>query len=136
MTVTIIVGLPGSGKTTYAKTLPGRLFDDVAMSRRGMDDLKAYLSTGSDAVITDVFNTAPAIRSATEETIRRAANDSNITINWVFFENDPEACYHNVIQRNAGSHAEFKLISWETIKEKSAVYTIPEGAVTRKVYRP
>ena len=56
-------------------------------------------------------------------------NKKNVKIDWIFFENDPEACLNNV--NNRGDESK-KVDGF--IKNLSQFYTIPPGSNTIKVY--
>jgi broad-specificity NMP kinase len=88
----VIIGLPGSGKTTFAKTLGGRLVDDATQNE---DELMAALRSDGLVVITDVnavFSTHEAIVALIR---KHRAGD----IWFICYENDPAACWLNLCER-------------------------------------
>lgn len=96
--VTIIVGLPGSGKTYLANHFAQQhnavVFDDIV--REDIPRLLTALAAGQDCVVTDPHLCDEAQRKACATMV--AEHDTQ----WVFFANDPDACLRNVAQRNDG----------------------------------
>ena len=110
--VTFVTGLPGSGKTTYAKKVVSEtgatFFNDY--KNKSINDNPALcmspqyqkligaLKNGLDCIVTDVdFYKSAARREATEDL--KARFGERIDIRWVFFERDIEACVQNVCYR-------------------------------------
>lgn len=146
--ITMIVGLPGSGKTTYAKNLltaayPQRLFDDPSTNKKGIEDLRLYVRNGGHAIVTDVYCTDPEVREiATAKMLSWSQDDWNpnskykVTLKWVFFENDLDACLANIKRRNEADPKLYRLISEPYLREASRRYIIPDGAQVLPVYKP
>lgn len=91
MRITLIIGLPASGKTTYAKTLGGFLVDDP----KSINELPAECD---HLIITDPnfciqYNLDRAIA------ILKKKYGETIIIDRIYFENDPIQCYKNSIKR-------------------------------------
>ena len=91
MQITLIIGLPASGKTTYAKTLGGFLVDDP----QSVTELPLHCE---HLVITDPnfcieYNLNSAI------TILRKKYGESVVIDRIYFENDPIQCYKNAVKR-------------------------------------
>jgi broad-specificity NMP kinase len=139
-TLTIYVGLPGSGKTTMAQAqitdlekfgLTVRLFDDVAATKKGINELTAYLFSQETvhAIVTDIFGIEDHVRKAMMKQFYPLAD-----IHWGFFANDPEACIVNVEARYKSVPVYAHKISPDFIRELSKHYTIPEGSVVIPVY--
>lgn len=129
---TIIIGLPGSGKTTLAKSMLNHqniLLDDLSMDmHEGV--VRFAQSNKKNVIITD-----PRLCGVAEEQIaqvirRYFGNDSEqFDFEFIYFENDPEACLVNAKRDPKPGGAE------SFIKMMTKYYTIPEGAVTIPVYK-
>lgn len=133
--VFIIVGLPGSGKTTHAKNFPlprFRMFDDPSVSEKGLADLKEHIQNGGNAVITDVYAITSAIREVAENKLREWGATN---IEWIFFTNDPEACIANIKRRNE-EDPNYRLIPDGFVREASRQYQIPDGSTVVPVFKP
>lgn len=92
----VIIGLPGSGKTTFANALGGRLVDDATQNE---DELYDALASDEElVVITDVN----AIYSRREQIISLIASKVKRKVEIICYENDPEACWANVCARGDG----------------------------------
>ena len=124
--ITFIVGLPASGKTTYARTLPGTLLDDFA-SQKSLSIPK--LPETGDLVLTDPKLCHPFSRGVVAEFVRlqRPVDE----FRWIFFANDPAQCLENSRAEDRGGKEVDGYIRMMT-----KWYTIPEGAETIPVWRP
>ena len=89
MRAILVIGLPGSGKTTYAKTLGGLLVDDPM-----------YLTNTLNGPEPLVVITDPMAVSASRKSIEARISDRELTL--VCFENDPVACWANLEHRGDG----------------------------------
>lgn len=121
MLITLIIGLPASGKTSYAyKMITDVLIDDP----RNLDDVKGYDGVES-IVITDPY-------FCVEETLHKAVQTLgviylNTEFEFVYFENNPENCL-----RNAKNRPQKKTDN--LIKQLSKVYNPPSDAIPVKDY--
>jgi hypothetical protein len=119
-----IVGMPGAGKThlgaEYA-TQGYLVFDDLGRASKKEDALRA-IAEGKKVVIIDPHLCFPENRKAVERLV-------STTIEWIFFENNPEQCLLNVKKRNDGRKVE------NFIRLIAKHYKVPEGAVSLPVYK-
>jgi hypothetical protein len=124
--VTLIVGLPGSGKTYHAKQLAEKtqamLFDDI--TKNDLLALYEALESNKDCIITDPFLCNPNIRAMAITNLNQYVDDINI----IYLENNINAALYNVKKRNDG-----RIIHSRWIKELSEIYTIPDNAEIRKI---
>lgn len=120
--ITLIVGLPGSGKTTLGKQLESQgsyFIDDISIS--GIDVLQEAIKVHDHVVVADIF----LCREKERQRAIRFLKDCEIE--WVFFENDPIKCLANVKQRNDGRKVE------GMVQQLSKEYIIPDGAILLSV---
>jgi tRNA uridine 5-carbamoylmethylation protein Kti12 len=93
-----IVGLPGCGKTHYASKLA-----KSSNNAHIIDDIKSISDLPENGKYTDIIITDPYFCM---DTVRELAlthlTNKYTSIEWVFFENDPEKCITNVLHRNDG----------------------------------
>ena len=118
--VVLVAGLPGSGKTYYAKARlkhsPGLLIDDI-------DDLhllEAAVRQNPVVYITDPHFCIDGVRQKAEQVF---SSIGNVEIEWVFFENDPHKCERNIEYRNDGRRVDI------TLKHLSRLYNPPADAL-------
>lgn len=130
----IIVGLPGSGKTTFANSLlkvshKAILLDDLSRDFIGGVD-KFNEAKSRMVIITD-----PRMCGVAEDKIIDVINkhfkddsDSHV-FDFYYFANDPEACIINSRRSPKPGGTENFIRHW------TKHYTIPKGAVVLPVYR-
>lgn len=123
MKFTMLVGLPGSGKTHFGNGLGLPFFDDLT-ENGGLD---ALLNLSDDAVISDFGFLLETTRKAAVSKLLTQFPDS--TFEWVVWENDPEACFKNIVRRNDGRN-----LSIDTLRVLSKLYTYPSTEEIRSVY--
>lgn len=121
--ITVLVGLPGSGKSYYIKQNSDSktiIVDDPKNANELPDKLT------SDLIIADCH----LCREKTRESLNKILQIRypKAEINYVFFENNPEQCLKNVKFRNDGRFVE------PTIKNYSKEYSIPENATVLPVF--
>jgi hypothetical protein len=156
VTITLVVGLPGSGKSTYIARMQRdqpNLFvvhdfkketlDGTARfsSSRDFDGLIAALRAGRDAALDDIGFCHPEarkwaerdIRSALDHRIVSASPPANLNFRWVFFENDPAKCEAN-IRRRAKIETDRDLDKeLAYLNKHSPNYVPPEGAPAKVI---
>jgi len=134
--ILFIVGLPGSGKTRLAQQINKdnnyeyKIIDDP----KDFDiDVKPYLNR--NIIITDPNLCFENNRQKATSLINHESPDSSIE--WIFFENDPESCLLNAEVRNRANSISFKPAKKvdSFIKNLSKHYTIPESANIVSVYK-
>jgi|ERR1035438_8504276 hypothetical protein len=149
-TVTILIGLPGSGKTTYLdRELPTHLrdccFDNfhecsldntgTFIRSRSYEKLKVLLRDGMNCLISDIEYCRTERLLDAEENLRALAQELGIGIRIVrrHFENDPNACRHNIVHRYSQDSRRDYIQELKKVDELSRVYECPsEGAVPVK----
>lgn len=141
--ITIIIGLPGSWKTTYINNNSEEFKNAVICddyhkssynrSRKFEDsvyyqDLKEALKNWKDAVMCDIAWCKIERREILKQNIQNILEEVGIDaeITFICFKNDPESCKKNVLKRNREGRVEREM---EFIDEVSVHYVIPENAV-------
>ena len=121
--VLCLVGLPGAGKTYRARQLEadGWVVVDDPTIVTGQARIREALATGRDVVIADPHLCRLTARIAATKFL----NQFHVDVEWVYFANDLETCWHNVQQRTDGRDIVFK-----EVQQFSRNYTIPAGGVT------
>lgn len=128
--VIAIVGLPASGKTTYAKELMSSdpehfvLIDDPKNYTRDIENVLKSLPPDTTAIITDPHLCVTRLRETLVERFSRLGFE----ISWIFFENDPEACKKNYVRRH--SREKFADIRWF-----SSEYQVPSDVIPVPVWK-
>jgi hypothetical protein len=139
-TLTIIAGLPGSGKSWYIAEREASdklvLISDDFLAGSGtwrcadapnFNNVVSAINSGADCIIADIAFCFSTKRSEVEQEIRMRCPD--VKIEYVYFENDPEKCVANVI--TADRHDTAARIA--RIREYAPRYDIPDGVVVRPV---
>lgn len=103
--IVLVAGLPGSGKTTLLRQLEAEGFfiaDDCNRNwRRYVGEAIQAAQSGKHVAISDIMFTQQEWRDKIEEEITAAC--PCVPFVWVVFENNPEQCLENAIQRNRTS---------------------------------
>lgn len=129
----MIVGLPGSGKTTLANEMVGKvenvlLIDDMSLNLNKCSEFLWFKH--SCLIITD-----PYLCGVPEHKMRDKINDTftgdfYFDFHFIYFENDLAACMANAARApKPGGTDNFS-------KHLSRTYTIPLNADVRKVWKP
>jgi hypothetical protein len=122
ITITLIVGLPGSGKTMLANDKVAKTGGIVIDDIKTRDDIIEAISEGYDYI----YVTDPHL--CRESVLTNAKNyidtlEQTHTLECIFFKNNPEQCLKNVEARNDGRDVK------ETIKRYTKIYRPPSNAL-------
>jgi hypothetical protein len=104
VTITLLIGLPGSGKTYLGNKLSqetGAVFiDDI----KSTNQLSIPFAANKDIIIADMALCSTNTRLECIRILELMAKEANIVliINKIFFENNPQKCLANVEYRNDG----------------------------------
>lgn len=123
--IVFVVGLPGSGKTLYARERAereGRILVDDPRDAEALCHMEALVAGGRSIIVTDPNLCFPDVRELA------AGRFAGQTVEWVYFENDPERCLYNSTGRGRQVEGFIRLAS--------KYYQIPEGGQVRPVWRP
>lgn len=140
--IILIAGLPGSGKTEYMKgrqqegwsiidDFKANAFSDssVFCHSRNYEALIMALREGHKYLVADIDFCKANSRHEAEAVLRTQIPE--LTLSWLFFENDFHACQAN-IRRRASRSIEDNL---RALHQYSALYQIPNGAQVIPVSR-
>ena len=140
----IIIGLPASGKSSYARSLlAGRNhYEDIhhwlhyraAQIRAGDDRFGRFLDD-LDAGKPWVIDSVEMCEWAVRDRFVRDYLSGLGNVDWLYFENDPEQCKRNaeVLEHRGEGHRTHRLCEIDRV---TSVYDIPAHASVRSVYRP
>lgn len=129
--ITIIVGLPGSGKTHLGNRLSKEMgipfFDDCATDKNSWDAAVAHIKSGGDCILTDPKFCRPKTM-ATLTTKIAEVMVGGVMYNYHYFANEPEVCIRNLQDRDE------RVVSDRFVRELSAEYN-PVSYITIPCYR-
>jgi hypothetical protein len=141
--IILIAGLPGSGKTEYMKArkqegwstvddFKANAYNDssVFWHSRNYEALIMALREGQRCLVADIDFCKASSRHDAEEALRTRIPD--LTLSWLFFENDFHACQAN-ISRRASPSIEDNL---RALHDYHAMYKIPLGVQVIPVWKP
>lgn len=124
MKLTVIVGLPGSGKTHLGKELEAQgalLIDDISING-GLDRLSKVVGH-PHIVITDPNLCISQDKQAAERMLPNIC--PGYEIEWIFFQNDSKACLNNILHRqNKGDYRQVK----NFVRMLATMYNPPANA--------
>ncbi len=146
--IIIIIGLPGSGKSTYIslnEEFKGAIVCDdyhkssYKRSREFIDsiyfeDLKKGLIAGKDVVISDIAFCKPDRLDKITQNIQSLLSELEIkaTLECRYFENNPKACIDNIFRRNRTDRVQQEI---DFINKTSSDYNVPDKAILIPVYK-
>ena len=146
--VTILIGLPGCGKTTYLENnsmfFPGGFYDDFhgraindftdLKSSLGYEAIKNALLEGKDCAISDIEYCREARLLKIEDELDKLGKEMNITVEMkkLYFENNPNACRHNVVHRFNTKSSRNYIEELKKIDDLSKIYQCPENSIPIK----
>lgn len=108
-TVIFVVGLPGSGKTYWANQQnDGYVLDDPT----DLNKIAKIINQYNKVYITDPHLVLESNRINAQKFVE---NMGVKNIQWVFFENNPEACWENVLRRNDGREVKGMIFTYSTL---------------------
>src|SRR5579863_4929737 len=113
MKLILLIGLPGSGKSTYGNSLGYPFLDDL-MQNGGFDALRA-LSPTETLIISDSGLIWPGARTAFLSLVETILPVTKIE--YVAWHNDPLGCHENIKRRNDG-----RVISLPALLQMSKTY--------------
>ena len=135
----IIMGLPGSGKTTLAKKIQK---ENPDKSYRMFDDFQRIKSLEFAGKIDMIISNSMLIKHGLSE-YERLCKENNSKLRVIWFENDPEQCLKNMSSRWYQMSDEDKVLNKhqdpKVLKEEllnfSKMYHIPDKAETVPVFK-
>lgn len=130
--ITVLVGLPGSGKTYLGNSLQNenRIYiDDIRKDTLGSLRKLVEKQKFPDIIISDVWLCEEKERNKCKAWLSWHAPDYEIE--WIFFENSPDKCLENVKRRNA--NGDCRKVEG-LIRQLTKEYVIPEGVEIKQIY--
>jgi GTPase SAR1 family protein len=129
--ITLIVGLPGSGKTTLAASMMDSdtvFIDDPSTMN---DPFRMALESDKSHVIM----CDPMLAVSDRNTVIKVLKNKfgmGVDIQWIYFDNDPVQAWKNHEKRNSKNYRELSKTFFDDISQK---YNIPSGQPTIPVYK-
>lgn len=125
--LTLVVDLPGAGKTSLTKVLSQgntTVYEDFRNGQVHWEQFLNDLRSGMDHVVNDPSLCDSEVRGRVERCFKEKVPD--IQIAWVFLNNDPDQCILNVLSDfwyNKRNDLEPRL---REIRRLSPIYQIPQ----------
>jgi hypothetical protein len=121
--------LPASGKSYLGNQIEHELFIDDISVNGGLECLNGLDDYEEEIIISDVFLCLQKNREKATEIITKLYPKA--TIEWIFFENNPDKCFKNLEKRKKSG--DNRKVS-NMISMMSKLYTIPDGIEAREIY--
>lgn len=141
MSLTLIAGLPGSGKTELLRQMEAAgcmVLDEQhpaeqTLECEGWCALEAHLRAGGRGAFATWHLLRPDFREMVESHLRIYLPD--VSVNYIWFAPDWHACGRNLIRRHAHDVAEAAFL-FQILAEAVRSSRIPADAVLRPVWKP
>lgn len=109
MIINLLIGLPGSGKSTYLETKNGYIFDDMSQIKDGIEKLKQLMNQDinddtKEFYIADVNFCDVNILNIAKQKISSLLQNKTITFKYIIFDANEEVAQNNVDYRNDGRY--------------------------------
>jgi len=135
-TLTIVIGLPGSGKTHYCKELcasSGKRFSDVIKNNESLFVVKELMS-GNDCCVDDVAFCFQTKRDDFLDDVRKQCQSSP-KVSFVYFAFEPLKCLINVVGDAVAEKHEWqgRFNAFQNQLKLKCIYDIPDGIECKEV---
>lgn len=117
MIIHLLIGLPGSGKSTWLASIPNKneIFDDISQNDPQLIQLNKLLKNNSQNIfISDVNFCDKQILDRAINKIKELS-DNQIELKFILFPQSSKICRLNVQQRNDGRNVEFTINRFEKL---------------------
>lgn len=127
--IIVIVGLPGSGKTTLANKIKEVNKDYIIIDdpKNFSIDIEPHIVNGQNIILVDPNLCFDKNRDRLVELIKKL--NPNIKIDWIFFENNPTKCLNNIHLRSDNKNVK------SFIKQFSKFYRMPENSNVFEIWQ-
>lgn len=127
----IVIGLPGSGKTTYIHSLKNYIpiSDFMAAKLSNIKKIRENLLDNKNVAIDDVAFCSKTYRIGFLKTLDQILTDIKAKIRIVFFENNKDGCLINIEKREGDNSRQKRFLN-----ENASSYKIPEGFEILPIY--
>ena len=124
MIIHLLIGLPGSGKSTWLESIPNKneIFDDISQNDPKLIQLNKLLKNNPENIfISDVNFCEKQILDRAINKIKELS-DKQIEFQFILFPQSSEICRLNVQQRNDGRNVEFTINRFEKLVNETFEY--------------